>query len=249
MKLNELKNYLDSFLAVKKFKTDWFNGLKVKGSSEVSRLGFATNCTFEVIDKAIHAKVDFLFVHHGGWKETDLDLAKRKWDKLKNKNISLYIAHASLDCNREFGTSKVLGGLIGLDNQKGFAFYHGGFAGISGTIKLVSLGVLKNRLKKKLKTKVESFKNNGKNCKKIGIVAGGGGSVRPKFLKEAKKLGCDTYITGSSAMFSTIYAKESKINLLLAGHTATEQPAVKALAKHLGKKFGIKVIQLKEECF
>jgi len=135
MKLKELKNYLDSFLEIQRFESDRFNGLKVRGCSEVNRLGFATNCTFEVIYKAIKAKVDFLFVHHGGWKETDLELAKQKWGKLRNKKISLYIAHASLDGNKQFGTSKTLADLLNLDNQKTFGFYHGGFAGVCGTMK------------------------------------------------------------------------------------------------------------------
>jgi len=116
-------------------------------------------------------------------------------------------------------------------------------------MKLIALGTLKNKLEKILKTKVKVFKNNSKRCRRIAIVAGGAGGISPKFLKEAKRLNCDTFIGGSAEIFQAIYAKETKINLLLAGHTATEQPAVKALAKDLGKKFGIKVIQIGEESF
>jgi len=249
MKLSELKNYLDSFLEIQKFKSDRFNGLKVKGCSEVSRLGFAANCTFQVIAKAIKNKADFLLVHHGGWKETDSEMAKQKWDRLRNKNISLYIAHASLDGNKQFGTSKTLADLLNLNNQKSFGFYHGGFAGVCGTIKPVSLNTLKKSVEKKLKTRAKAFKNNNKGGRRVAIVAGGAGGITPKFLKEAKRLNCDTFIGGSAEIFQAIYAKENKINLLLAGHTATEQPAMEKFAKHLGKKFGIKIIQLKEERF
>ena len=246
MERDELKEYLDSFLKIKKFKSDRFNGLKVKGKTNIQAVGFATNCTFEVIDRAIKNKADFLLVHHGGWKETDLELAKEKWEKLRKKNISLYIAHASLDGQKEFGTSKILGDLIALRQQGRFAFYKGDFAGVYGLINLVSLNSLKSKLNNKLNSKTIVYRNNNKKCGKIAIAAGGMG-IEPDYLKEAIELGCDTYICGASAMFPVIYAKERKLNLLLAGHTATELPAMRQFANHLGEKFKIKTIQIKEE--
>lgn len=248
MKRDELHQYLDSFLKVKKFGADRFNGLKVKGAPEIKKLGLATNCTIEVINKAIKSKADFLLVHHGGWKETDLDLARKKWQTAQDKGISLYIAHASLDGNKEFGTSKILGEMIGLRQQGRFAFYKGDFAGVYGTINAVSLKSLKDKLDKALNTSSINYKNHGMKCRKIAIVAGGTG-IDPTYFKEAIQLGCDTYICGSSAMFPVIYAKERKLNLILAGHTATELPAVQKLGNHLKKKFKVKTIQIKEEKF
>mgnify|MGYP001256958387 CR=1 FL=1 len=248
MERDELKKYLDSFLRIKKFKGDRFNGLKVRGKTNIQKLGVATNCTFQVIDLAIKNKVDFLLVHHGGWKETDLELAKEKWQKLGKKDISLYIAHAPLDGKKEFGTSKILGDLIGLRQQGRFAFYKGDFAGVYGTIKPVSLSSLKRKLNKKLNTDALAYKNNSKKCRKLAIVAGGTG-INSSHLKKAIQLGCDTYISGSSSIFPVIYAKERKLNLLLAGHTATERPAVQQFGKYLGEKFKIKTIQLREKLF
>jgi dinuclear metal center YbgI/SA1388 family protein len=246
MKLKALSKYLDTELEITRFAGDRFNGLKVKGTPDVECIGFATNCTFEVIDKAIKKRVDFLLVHHGGWKETDLDMAAKKWSTLKKNRISLYIAHIPLDAHKLFGTSKLIGETISISSMKRFARCHHGLVGVYGTIKPVKLASLKRKIEKTLKTHAETFKNRKGNCSKIGVVAGGQG-INPTFVKQAKEKGCDTFIGGDAATFPIIYAKESKINLLLAGHTATELPAVKEFAKHIGKKFGIKTVQIREE--
>ena len=49
--------------------------------------------------------------------------------------------------------------------------------------------------------------------------------------------GIDTFITGEAPHWAAIAAEELGINLLLAGHYATETFGVKALAAHLAKKF------------
>jgi len=47
--------------------------------------------------------------------------------------------------------------------------------------------------------------------------------------------GIDAFITGEAPHWAAIAAEELGINLLLAGHYATETFGVKALAAHLGK--------------
>ena len=51
--------------------------------------------------------------------------------------------------------------------------------------------------------------------------------------------GIDTFITGEAPHWAAIAAEKLGINLLLAGHYATETFAVKALAAHLAKKFRV----------
>jgi putative NIF3 family GTP cyclohydrolase 1 type 2 len=49
--------------------------------------------------------------------------------------------------------------------------------------------------------------------------------------------GIETFITGEAPHWAAIAAEELGVNLLLAGHYATETFGVKALAAHLAKKF------------
>jgi len=68
-------------------------------------------------------------------------------------------------------------------------------------------------------------------------VSGGGGSAFEDCIKE----GLDLFITGEPS--HTIYhiAKEAGINLIFAGHYATEKLGVKALGKKVEEKYGIKI--------
>ena len=71
--------------------------------------------------------------------------------------------------------------------------------------------------------------------KKIGLVTGGAGSEVAQCVRE----GIDTFITGEGPHWSYPLAEELGINLLYAGHYATETFGVKALAGKLGRDFGL----------
>ena len=69
----------------------------------------------------------------------------------------------------------------------------------------------------------------------MGIVTGGAGAEIYKAAAE----GVDTFITGEGPHWAAIAAEEMGVNLLLAGHYATETFGVKALAAHVSAKFGV----------
>lgn len=248
MKLTALRAYLDKELKIGKFADDAGNGLIVRGRANVERVGYCTNTTRETIRKANAEKVDFLLVHHGGWPEHDFENGRKKLKFLKDNGISLYISHAPLDCHNEFGTSRTLGKLIGLTEKGKFLYYCGGYAGVYGTMKPVSIFSLAKRLDKKLKTKSEYYNNTKKKIKNVAIAAGGTGN-HTDYPEQARKKGCDTYICGEASSFARLYCEETKLNLICAGHTATELPAVKALAGHLKDKFGLGVVGIKEKFY
>jgi putative NIF3 family GTP cyclohydrolase 1 type 2 len=70
---------------------------------------------------------------------------------------------------------------------------------------------------------------------RVGIVTGAGGS----FIKQAALRGLDTYVTGEGSHHSYFDAQELGLNVYFGGHYATETFGVRALAEHLGTKFGI----------
>ena len=69
----------------------------------------------------------------------------------------------------------------------------------------------------------------------LAIVSGGCGSEVAKVAKE----GIDTFITGEGPHWSFGLAEELGVNVLYAGHYATETFGVKALARVIEKRFGI----------
>jgi putative NIF3 family GTP cyclohydrolase 1 type 2 len=65
------------------------------------------------------------------------------------------------------------------------------------------------------------------------VISGGAGGEIERVAAE----GIDTFITGEAPHWAVIAAEELGINLLLAGHYATETFGVKAIASHVAEKF------------
>jgi len=61
-------------------------------------------------------------------------------------------------------------------------------------------------------------------------------------LEDAIKIGADTMITGEPSHSHYWLAKESRINVIFAGHYSTETIGVTALAEHVTRKFSIKSV-------
>ena len=58
-------------------------------------------------------------------------------------------------------------------------------------------------------------------------------------IAEAQAAGCDTFITGEGAHHTYFDAEERGMNVIYAGHYATETVGVKALAVHLKQMFHV----------
>ncbi len=69
----------------------------------------------------------------------------------------------------------------------------------------------------------------------VGVITGAAGSEARRVAGE----GIDTLITGEGPHWTHALAEEVGIDILYGGHYATETFAVKALAAHLGERFGL----------
>jgi len=91
-------------------------------------------------------------------------------------------------------------------------------------------------LRSALGTLVEAHENSDR----FGVVAiASGGAPFTTFVQEAAARGADTYVTGEITMYTRMYAKERKINLVAGSHYATETFGVRALAQLVEARFGI----------
>jgi len=73
---------------------------------------------------------------------------------------------------------------------------------------------------------------------KIGVCSGGAG----EFAAEAKALGCDLYVTGEASWGDVIAAENAGIEMLCAGHYATETFGVKALAREMKRALKVNTV-------
>jgi dinuclear metal center YbgI/SA1388 family protein len=249
MERTEIVKYLDAFFQIEKFKDESdANGLLIKGRPNVKKIGLAVNTSFNVVEECIKRNYDLLIVHHPSWKDNDLENYDKKMKILKQNGISLYAAHDCLDCNDKINTSKALAEELGITVKGKFARWdflpwrakrkypnQKAYVGVHG-IKETNAGGFLKLIEKKLKVKPKASIRRRK-IRNIGIIAGGG--LNSTWIREAKKLGCDTFLTGEGLFFGRLYGVESGINVILASHYATERPALARLAKKIKKVFNI----------
>jgi putative NIF3 family GTP cyclohydrolase 1 type 2 len=76
------------------------------------------------------------------------------------------------------------------------------------------------------------------SVRRVAIVSGNGVS----HASEAADLGADTFITGETSHAHFYTALEYGLNIVFAGHYATETVGLRALGRHLGGKFGLETV-------
>jgi dinuclear metal center YbgI/SA1388 family protein len=240
--LIEVKDYLDELLNVDGLDAD-SNGLVVGGRPMITKVGLAVNCSLQVIASAELRRCDLLLTHHAAWPSTDAHLADQKYDRLRQLGINLYVAHDCLDQARGFGTPDALARAVRVAIQGPFKPDGEQEFGVHG-LTTGHLPEFVTRVASQLGTEPRRWKNN-ESFGHVAVVPGWGG--RPEWMARAQELGCDTFLTGEAIMFGLLFAKEAGINLILAGHAATEVPGVMALGSRIARDLKLDVTFIPEE--
>lgn len=239
--LRQLTTFLDKNLSLSEFPDDESsNGLQVEGRDTIKRIGIAVDACDYVFKKAVEEKVDLLFVHHGliwGGIKAVSGIVRKRLKILLAANVSLYACHLPLDWHPELGNNAQILKFLSLRKMGTFGNYHGKHIGCWGKTKRpVSMKAFTVRVEKVLHTKTVSIPFS-RQVRNVGIVSGGGWSA----IHDAERYGVDTLLTGESSHSAYTLAEEMKVNLVFAGHYATETPGVQAVGRMLKKKFGLDV--------
>lgn len=231
--LDDIVAYLDDQLDAPRYEAlePDANGLIVRAGNGVSKIAVAVSASVTAIVGAAKTGAQLLVVHHPTWAAVDLHLRDEKLQALSSAGVSLYAAHASLDCAPSFGNGWVLAELLGVRVDTTFDEYHGGHAGVIG-VHDGSFGALIQTANRALQIEAEAHEHAAA-CARVAIVTGGGGMTTA--MAEAQQLGADTYVTGEGSMFTRMFAREAGMNLLLGTHQATEAPGIKALGQRLSE--------------
>lgn len=234
--LSDVVTYLDDLLQVSKYTEEMpSNGLMVDARRPVSHIAAAVNTSFAAIRGAEESRAELLLVHHTTWENVDLHLKTEKEDALRKAGVSLYGAHAALDCAPEFGNADCLARIVGLRVEGRFGAFAGGQAGVFGELD-GSLGGVVERLREALGVPVESWRNS-ERFGRMAVVTGAGGMT--PMMREAHELGCDTFLTGEGSMNTKLFARETGMNLIFGTHYATELPGIQSLAERVADHFGL----------
>ncbi len=237
--LAALTTYLDEYLRVREVRDSpqALNGLQVENSGTVSRIAAAVDVCQATIDAAAERRADLLLVHHGLFWAGLLPVVGREARRLKKlfaADLAVYAAHIPLDCHPEVGNNIVLARMLGLEAVGWFGEYEGREIGVVGRLD-VTRDELVSRLRAKLGVDPHVIATGPTKPERVGIVTGGAGNM----IREARDAQVDTFITGEGAHYTHFDAEEWGLNVIYAGHYATETVGVKALAAHLEQRFDL----------
>jgi dinuclear metal center YbgI/SA1388 family protein len=238
VKLPSLVEYLDGYLRITghpDYPTA-LNGLQVEGRPEVERVCAAVDASEAAIDGAIERRADLLLVHHGLFWDGLRPVTgrrRRKLAKLLASELSVFSVHLPLDAHVEVGNCVLLARALGLDPAGRFGAHQGADIGWWGTVD-VARDELTRRAERVLGGPVRVLAGGPVRVRRVGVVTGSGALV-----EDAARLGLDTLVTGEGPHHVAIDAAELGLNVLYGGHYATETFGVRALAAHLGERFGL----------
>ena len=243
MQLNKLEKYLDEYFAVYEFQADPSqNGLQVEANSKVTKIATAVDACMDTFKKAKKYGADLLLVHHGIFWNRSLKVKGvhgRRISFLIKNNISLYGMHLPLDVHKKTGNNAQLAKLLDLKVVSSFGNYKGFEIGLEvKTSKPVNLETMTKKITKLLGYKPTVLNFGNKKIHKIAIVTGGGSSE----ISEVARKNIDLFITGEGGHSAYNQIKDYGLNVIYAGHYATETVGIKALGEHLEQKFGLEHI-------
>ena len=238
--LNKVVGFLDKYLEIDDIQDSSWNGLQFEGCSVVKKIAFAVDASVKSFEEASRLNADMLIVHHGHfWSSHNpsvIGWSKERIDLLYENNFSLYACHLPLDRHKDVGNNAELLKLLGAPIKKEFLIHKGRNIGWLGERKkAISITDIEKKLNESIETKCIVLPFGKKNIKTIAVCSGGGSYGG---FYEALALKADLYITGDTAeVYYT--AKDSEMNVIFAGHHATETVGLKALSKVVGKKLKV----------
>jgi dinuclear metal center YbgI/SA1388 family protein len=235
--LTTLIQHCDRLLRTAEFK-DWdgaVNGLQVQNTGSVRRIAAAVDARLATIRAAAHAQAQLLIVHHGlfwspthPWTGPRYELIRT----LVEQDLAVYSAHLPLDAHPRLGNSALLARALGLKRLEPFFEAKGQRIGFRAS-QAIPRSTLTERLAQATGSSPILLPGGPEICRQIGVVTGGAGAE----IRDAAREGIDTFITGEGPHWTATLADELGINVLYAGHYATETFGVRALAQHLSAKF------------
>ena len=233
----QLAQTFDALLVPEKFRDYGPNGLQVEGRGEVRKIVSGVTASLALIEAAIQAGADAIFVHHGlFWRGQDGRVngwMKQRLALLLAHDVNLFAYHLPLDAHSELGNNAQLALRLGLAATARFGEQDLGFLGArtdGGSFE--NAAALAKHIESVLKRAVTAVDAAGKTIKRLAWCTGGAQS----YFEAAIAAGADAFITGEISEPQAHYARESGVAYLACGHHATERYGAPAVASHVARQ-------------
>ena len=235
-----LLSAFDQLLQPERFKDYGPNGLQVEGKPSVRKIVSGVTASLALIEAAVAANADALFVHHGlfwrGQSGAVTGWMKQRLALLLKHDISLYAYHLPLDAHPELGNNAQLGLQLGLTATGRFGEQGLGFTGErSDGASFAGAQDLAKHLEKVLKRPVAHVERLPRAIKNIAWCTGGAQG----YFEAAIAAGADAFVTGEISEPQAHYAREMNVAYLACGHHASERYGAPATAAHVAAQFGL----------
>ena len=236
---HQLLHAFDSLLQPERFTDYGPNGWQVEGREEVRRLVSGVTASRALIEAAVAADADAIFVHHGlFWRGQDgrvVGWMKQRLALLLRHDINLFAYHLPLDAQPEFGNNAQLGLRLGLRADGRFGPQEVGFLGGRSDGGSWSAQELAAHVEAALGRAVVRVGGGDRPIRRIAWCTGGAQG----YFEAAIAAGADAFITGEISEPQAHYARECGVAFLACGHHASERYGAPAVAAHVALQCGV----------
>ena len=249
--VKDILDFIES-IAPRSLAMEWDNvGLLCgQADKDVKKVLVALDPFTSVCEEAVKMGADLLLTHHPLIFQpltavTDNSTVGRAVMTLIKNNIAAINAHTNLDC-ADGGVNDTLAETLQLTNIQKVPADPDGLLR-QGEVKTQELDAFLDRVEHALGCNGLRYVSGGKKVQKVAVGGGACGSE----LQEVIDAGCDTFVTADVKYNQFCDAKELGINLIDAGHFATENPVVAVLARKLQAQFHdleVKISETHRDC-
>ncbi|MDR2129411.1 MAG: Nif3-like dinuclear metal center hexameric protein [Burkholderiaceae bacterium] len=219
------------------------NGLQVQGRERIGKIVSGVTASRALIEAAIAADADALFVHHGlFWRGQDGTITgwlKQRLRLLLAHDINLFAYHLPLDAHPTLGNNAQLGRVLGLQAQRQFGEQNLCFLGAPRNGQgFADVNALQNHLSAALGRPVLAIAPAANATGPIQTLAWCSGGGQGQF-EAAIAAGAQAFITGEISEAQTHLARECGVAFFACGHHATERYGAPALAAHVAARHNL----------
>ena len=234
---DDMLQAFNALLQPERFKDYGPNGLQVEGKREIRKLVSGVTASRALIEAAIAAQADAIFVHHGlFWRGYDGRITgwmKQRIELLIKNDINLFAYHLPLDAHPELGNNAQLGQQLGWQADGRFGEQELGYI---GSIEAAAPADISAQIQQALGRSVTLVTGDApRPIRRMAWCTGGAQG----FFEAAIAAGADGFLTGEISEPQAHLARETGVSFFAAGHHATERYGAPAAAAHIAQQLGV----------
>lgn len=231
----------DGLLQPALFKDYGPNGLQVEGRPAVRKLVSGVTASLALIEAAVDAGADAIFVHHGlFWRGQDGRVTgwmKQRLSRLLANEVNLFAYHLPLDAHPELGNNAQLARRLGvaLPEAAGEGRFGDQSLGILGRCPATTAGAFADMVRRSLGRDLVLVGDAERPVARVAMCSGGAQG----YFEAAIAAGADLFLTGEISEPQAHYARESGVAYIACGHHASERYGAPAVAQAVADRLGI----------